>query len=453
MQSTNTATLSQRIAKYLHDETFERIDPAAIARAKSLLAYHIGLAFRAIRQGVDRQGVDMGKQAWAIARELSENCGTSTVIGHAGKVTMVDAAMANCSLMQALGQDDVIFPAGVHPGLMAFPVALAIGERHHISGREFLTAVIAAYEIMGKWGLWTWGLKTPRRAVMLFGPFGAVAAGARCLGLSEEKTANSMGYAAHTAMGLAEGDSMVTHWYSLVCRNGLTGAYMAKAGGWSSPTVLEGRYGFLEAFVGTTDSIDPDAFIGSFGRDYAIIDACEKRYPGTALNQVPIELARALVKENKLKAADVASIKIALPRERNPLDFAHFKGPFRIRGHAGSSAAFHIAIVVLDGGETRMSRFDELNNPEILALVDKVDVEFVEGKPIRYAKIELCLKNGSVLSREGDRFYFQPEPAETVLRRDSGDLWPKNKMARFLELHDQLEKLDDISEMVQCLGS
>ena len=57
--------------------------------AKSLLAYHVGLAFQAIRLRAEE-----GAQAWTVARELSEGCGTSTVIGHAGKVTMVDAAMA-----------------------------------------------------------------------------------------------------------------------------------------------------------------------------------------------------------------------------------------------------------------------------------------------------------------------------------------------------------------------
>lgn len=440
------ATLNQRLATYLHDETFERIDPKAIARAKSLLAYHVGLAFRAIRLGADE-----AKQAWLVARELSGNCGASTVIGHAGKVALVDAAMANCSLMRALGHDDVIFPAGIHPGLMTIPVALAVGEREHTSGREFLTALVIAYELMGKFGLWTWALDVPRRATMPFGPFGAVVAAARCLGLSAEKTANALGYAAHTAMGLAEGDGMVTHWYGLVCRNGLTGAYMAKAGGWSSPTVLEGRYGFIDAFVGAGGSVDPDALVESLGRDYVINHACEKRYPGTALNQVPIEVTRELVKEHRLAASDVASVKLYLPRERQNLASAHFKGPFRIRAHAASTVTFHIAVVLLDV-ETRLSRFDELDNPEILSLVERIEIEFIDGKPIRYAKVEVRRKDGSLLTREGYDFHFPSDSAETILRRDAADLLPETKLGRFLELHDRLETLPDIAPLVECLG-
>ena len=440
------ATLNQRLASYLHGERFERIDPKAIARAKSLLAYHVGLAFRAIRLGADE-----GKQAWTVARELSGNCGASTVIGHAGKVTQVDAAMANCSLMRALGHDDVIFPAGIHPGLMTIPVALAVAEREHTSGREFLTALVIAYELMGKFGLWTWALDMPRRATMPFGPFGAVAAAARCLGLSAEKTSNALGYAAHTAMGLAEGDGMVTHWYGLVCRNGLTGAYMAKAGGWSSPTVLEGRYGFIDAFVGTDGSVDPDELVDSLGRDYVINHACEKRYPGTALNQVPIELTRDLVKEYRLAPADIASVKLLLPRERQNLASAHFRGPFRIRAHASSTVTFHVAIVLLDG-ETRLSRFDELDNPEILGLIDRIEIEFIDGKPIRYAAVELRRKDGSVLTREGYDFYFPSDSAATIMRRDAAGILPEAKIQRFLELHDRLEQLPDIAPLVECLG-
>jgi 2-methylcitrate dehydratase PrpD len=354
--------------------------------------------------------------------------------------------------MRALGHDDVIFPAGIHPGLMAFPVALAVGERERISGRAFLTAIVVAYEIMGKFGLWTWSLETPRRAVMLFGPFGAVAVASRALGLSAERTAAALAYAAHTAMGLAEGDGMVTHWYALVCRNGLTGTYMAKAGGWGSPTVMEGRYGFLEAFVGEADSVDPDALIASYGHDYAITRACEKRYPGTALNQLPIELTRALVKEHRLAARDVAAVRLYLPRERENIRSAQFKGPFLTRNHASSTVTFHIAIVMLDGGETRLSRFDELNNPEILALVDRIEIEFVAGKPIRYAQVEIRRRDGSVLSGAGEEFYFEPEPAETILEREAVGILPRSKLTRFLELHAQLENLDDVSPMIKCLG-
>jgi 2-methylcitrate dehydratase PrpD len=168
---------------------------------------------------------------------------------------------------------------------MTIPVVLAIGERERISGRDLLTSMILGYEVMGKFGSFTWALDAARRPTQPFGAFGAAISGAKALGLNADRMAAAIGYAAHTAMGLAEGDGMVTHWYSLVCRNGLTGAYMAKRGGWSSPTVLEGQWGFLDIFIGLNHNFDGEALLASLGHDYAVNKACEKRYPGTALNR------------------------------------------------------------------------------------------------------------------------------------------------------------------------
>lgn len=438
-------TISQRLADYIHDEQPERIDTAAIARAKHLIVYHVGLAFRALKASeTDSQ------QAISVARELSENCGSSTIIGTPYKATLVDAALANCTLMRSFGLDDVIFPAGIHPGLVTLPVALSIAERERSSGAELLTAIVVAYEVLGKFGKWTWSADTPRRATMPFGTFGSIAAASRLLRLTREQTANALGYAAHTAMGLAEGDAgPITHYYSMVCRNGITGAYLAKAGGWSSPTVLEGRFGFLESFLGDAQ-VDVDQLIDSLGHDYVVLDSCEKRYPGTALNQVPIELLRGLITQHRLTPADIAEIHIDYPSERRNFQAGHSTGPFLKRINAGSSIAFQLSMLLLDG-ELRPERNDELTNPEILDLVRKFQFKFVQGKPIRYARLEVRTNTGPRLVAEGDDFRYPPEDPAVIMERDAGEFLSRAKIARFLELLESLEQVEDASELVKCL--
>jgi hypothetical protein len=111
---------------------------------------------------------------------------------------------------------------------------------------------------------------------------------------------------------------------------------------------------------------------------------------------------------------------------------------------------FHVAIVLLDT-ETRWERFNEIDNPEILGLIDKIDVQFVDGKPIRYARVEVRTKDGKSYVAEGDEYYHPPEPVAKILEREAGGILPKSKIARFSVLYERLEQLDDVSEMVKCL--
>lgn len=445
MKNSTELTFSQRLAAYIHSASLKDIDSAAIARAKHVIVYHVGHAMRGIR-ACEADSM----QAIGIARELSESLGSSSIIGTPYKTTIVDAAFANCTLMRSFAMDDVLFPAGIHPGLVILPVALSVAERARPSGAELLTAIVVAYEVLGKFGCWTWSLDIPRRATMPFGTFGSVVAAGRLLRLTREQLTNVLGYAAHTAMGLAEGDEgPISHYYSMVCRNGITGAYIAKANGSSSRTVLEGRFGFIESFLGTS-RIDVDELMSSFGHDYAIMGSCEKRYPGTALNQVPIELMRALVQELGITAPDIESVHIELPIERKNFAAGHATGPFTTRTSAASSVAFQLALLLLDG-ELKQSRYDDFANPEIFEFTRKCKVDYVQGKFIRYAKLDVRTLAGRHFVREGEDFLFPPEEARAIMEREATGVLPSDKIARFLDLLENLEHVEDASQLVKCL--
>lgn len=439
------ATLSERLALYIHKTSINDLDHSVRQHVKQTLIYHVGLALRAVRT----QERDAA-QAARVAVELSEGSGTSRLIGRRERTTLVDGVMANCTAMRAGGLDDVIFPAGIHPGLVTLPVALGVAERHHSSGSEFITAIATAYEILGKFGRWTWSLETPRRATMLFGAFGSIVAAGKLLNLDSEQLTSALAYAVHMAMGVAESEGgPVTHFYGLVCRNGVTGAYLARAGAWASPTAIEGRFGFLDSFFGGA-RIDPGLLFESLGRDFVVLDTCEKRYPGTALNQVPIELMRDLVLTHKLRADDMESLHIQVPVERQNFDEGHLTGPFTSRAQAISSCAFQLAIVLTDG-YAKQSRYDEFADPRIQSVVDRMSFQFVTGKPIRYARLELRTTAGHVHVQEGYKFRHPPEPARDIMEREAAGILPRNKIEGFLELLERLEDISDMGQVMECL--
>jgi 2-methylcitrate dehydratase PrpD len=439
-------TLSQRLACYLHDARFEDIDAVTRKRAKEVIAYHVSLAFRALHEGLVE-----GHQALAAARLLSGGCGRSTLIGQSDKVTQVDAVLANCSLMRAGGLDDVILPVGIHAGLMTLPPAFAVGELQTSTGAELVTAIVLGYEIMGKFGSFTWTEETPRRPTMPYGPFGGIAVCGRLLRLTGEQFAHALGYAAHTAMGLAESDTgQVTHHYGLICRNSLTGACLAALGGVASPTVLEGRFGFLEAFCPNT-SIDVEKLMASFGQDHVIVESVEKRYPGTALNLVPIEAMRDMVAAKLFTADDIVSVRVSVPIERQKIAVLHSTGPFDNTQAPTSAAAFQMAMLVVDG-ELKLARYADFNNPEIMAVVRKTSFEFVAGRPLRYAKVEVLTKDGSRHVRESTHFTFRPQDAYTIIERYAARFLPACQIRRFVDLLGDLEKVSDVSQLTACLA-
>ena len=437
-------TMTQALAGYIANERIENIDRAARDKIKWIIAHHVGLSFRGLRGGEAD-----AMRALAVARELGEGLGTSTIIGQGFRTSLIEAAAANSQLMRSYSQDDVLLKTGVHPALVTLPVALGIAERHRLDGASLMTALAVGYEMLGKFAQWTWALEVPRRATMPFGPFGCMATAARLLGFNDERTTVALAYAAHNAMGLAEHDfGPISHYYPMVCRNGIAAAYYTKAGAWGSETVLEGKFGFIEAFLGGK-TLDIDAVVSSMGSNYAVLDITEKRYPGTGLNQVPIEQARALFREHRLGAGDIDGIEVSLPRERENFEAGHGTGPF-VPGTAPSSIAYHFAMLILDG-DLDPARYTQVENPAILDLVARVRFTFVPDKAIRYSRVEIRTTDGRRLVKEGDFFAFEPRTPEQIMRRDAAGAIPDSAIERFLEMLERLEKLDDVGGLMACL--
>src|SRR4029077_2002444 len=70
---------------------------------------------------------------------------------HGGfKTSMRSAALANSVAAQVLEWEDWTFLA--HSGASIVPVALAVGQRERRSGKELLTAIVAANELLARAG-------------------------------------------------------------------------------------------------------------------------------------------------------------------------------------------------------------------------------------------------------------------------------------------------------------
>lgn len=438
-------SLAQRLGSYFQAGRFEHLSQSIVDKAIEHIAY---MLIRGL-QGYDRE---ISMQARGLAQRMSERGGGATMLGSRDKVQPIDAALANSSMMRALECDDNIFPVGVHAGIVTMPPALALAERHQRSGKELITAVVSGYEILGKLGnhdTAAWSAPAPRRETSLYGPFaGAVASGV-LLRLDAEQMAEAIGYAAHSAMGLAEG-ARWDHYYGLVARNGMLCAMLAEAGGHVSPTVMEGEYGFLESFLGHVPSGVVDMKLNG-PRGIEMLSARTKRLPGTAWNVVPIELMRDLVRQENLQREEIERILIALSDARANFPIGHSQGPYE-NGRAASSAPFQMAMVLLDGGESNVERYDQVDNPELVSIIGTMQVTLEAGHDERYARIEVTTQDGRRFAREGEEFAYPRLDDRAELSVAGQGLLPPEKLSRAADLLADLPGVGDVGELMECFA-
>jgi 2-methylcitrate dehydratase PrpD len=447
---TEKATLSARMAEYIDTTTFEKIDPKVVQKAKEVILYHLALAIRC-----RRDNLSAGAQAVKVARRLSPQGGSATLIGYRERALPIDAAFANATQMRAHGLDDVIFPAGIHAGLVTIPIALALAEDLGRSGRDVLSAVVVAYEVMGKLGTFTWNNDSPRRPTMAYGTFGSVIAAGRMLGLTREQYAHAMSYAVHSAQGVGQGDDddtgPPTHYYSLLGRAGVVGAIAAQEGGVGSLSVMEGRFGFFDTFT-PNQPFDADKYIASLGHGgYQIMTSVEKRYQGTGLNILGIELLREIVKAHKLKPDLVRVVRFMVPEERRNFTGGHSAAPITSADLANGSGVYHMAMILVDG-DIDFRRYAEFATPQMQAAVAKIKPMLVPGKSnIRWTRVEVELGDGRVLAREGETYSFPPITPHERLVAAAGDLLPRAQIDRCHELIMSLDKQTTVGPMMACL--
>lgn len=452
-----TRTDSERLANFVAAARYEMLPEQVVTKAKEQIVFFLARAFEGRTSG----------EAQQLRRVLASAARADgvTVIGHEFRLAPAEAAFANCSLMRgAGGRDDVLWPAGIHAGVIALPTALAMSEKTHATGRELLLAFVLAYEVMGKLGraAESWAAKFPRRPTNVFGSFGPVTAAGRLLRLDSSRLANAYGYAANLGTGIPEG-GMMDHYYSLVNRNGILATELANKGGAAySNMTIEGSAGLYRSFFGSV----PRALAGlvdRLGVDWEIMGAEQKRYPGTGQHAVAIDMLLKLIASDGLTASQVSSIEVVEP-DADDSDIRKrevaFAGPFIRAVQAYSSLPYALAIALHDGHMSLARYPDEddlalINDPAIAQLMSLVTLHFESGHASsRYCRLEVKLRTGHVVRREVESFSF-PFPREAwgpALQEFGLQILGGEQLRRLEALIADLQDLGDVANLMAVLS-
>jgi 2-methylcitrate dehydratase PrpD len=340
-----------------------------------------------------------------VLAEMQEQGGapTATVIGHGARLPVLSAALVNGAASHALDFDDVNLAMTGHPSVVLLSALLALAEQHGSAGRDVLTAFVAGYELQCRLGL----LLAPGHyntlgfhATGTLGSFGAAAACAHLLALDAERFATALGIAGTQAAGLK---SM----FGTMCKplhagkaayHGLLAARLAQRGFTSRGDVLECAQGFARTH--SPDFNPADALAEPPG-GFHIRNNLFKYHAACYMTHAPIEAARRLREQHGLTPDSIARIRLSLDESCDRI--CNIAAP-----RTGLEAKFSLrlttamALAGVDTGGLASYSAATASDPILIALRDKVEFDFQNGRPNTLADLEVVLTDGRRVAMSHD---------------------------------------------------
>ena len=415
-------------------------DVDVIAKAKICLLDFLSCAFEARHHPWSRQAI-------GIARGIENG---ATIIGTSRLSTPGDAAFANATLGHGLVREDMHAASICHHGVVLWPTLLALSERTPLAGATLLAAAIIGYEAGAQIGraLFTADLARLYRPTGLVAPLGAALAGSYALGLSEDAATSAVSIAANTSSGLNEwphagGSEMYFH-PGFAARNAIAAIELAEAGAYASETILEGEAGLFAAY---RREPAPAAIRLFAGRQPEIMAVYNKPVPACNFAQTAAQAALRAARE-LAKSEDIERILIRVPEAAARYPGCNSKGPYRNALQAKMSIPFSVA-AVLARGAIAEDNYAQIDDPRILGLVDRTDLECDSGFTAAFpaqqgAEIVVGLRNGNTIRQRLDNVIAAtPQEIRARFRQAAADVVGDRRALHLEELVDGCEFLSD----------
>ena len=300
---------TRRIAEFVSGLTYDQIPADVRERIKLLMLDSLGCAIyganlewcRILRGTLEKLDATRTTSIWGTNARLSSD----------------HAALVNGTQVQGFELDDVHRKAVLHVGAVTLPALIAVAESHtRLSGRDFLTAAVAGYEIGPRVGLcmgqehigqgWHSGATV--------GIFSAAAGAARALGLDAEKTVHALGIAGTQSSGLmaAQYGAMVKRMHAgRAAQSGLYGALLAANGFTGIVDVFEAPYGgFCTTFSRSQDRFNLNALSADLGQKFETMGIALKFYSCVGSNHTTLDALADIRKRRPFKLDEIEEIVV-----------------------------------------------------------------------------------------------------------------------------------------------
>ncbi len=340
----SASTLAEQLADFAHATRYEDLPVEVVESVKMRILDTLGIAVAAAPLDTSR-----ASRAWAIEQ------GGSPVAAAVGVPTRLPAPLAafvNGVLAHSLDYDDTHLPSVLHPSAAVVPAALAAGERVGATGTEVIRAIAIGLEVCVRLGMAGYDeeagnsifFEHGQHATSICGAMGGAVAAALLDG-DAGAVRNALGVAASMSSGIIEanrtGGTVKRIHCGWAAHAAVSAADLVRHGLTGPPTVLEGRFGFFQAWL--HGSIDEEAVVAGLGGEWAVPGIFFKPYPANHFTHAAVDAAMAL-RNRGIVADDVASFELGVPAPNlrtigEPLEvkqhpetgyMAQFSGPYAV---------------------------------------------------------------------------------------------------------------------------
>ncbi|TYL45056.1 MmgE/PrpD family protein [Nocardioides sp. BGMRC 2183] len=245
----------------------------------------------------------------------------ATIVGEPTRVGAAQAAFVNGVLAHSLDYDDTHLPSVLHPSASVIPAALAAAEHAGASGELTVRAIAVGLEVAVRLGMAGYDadlgnsvfFEHGQHATSITGAMGSAVAAALAYGLDEQGIVDALGLTASMASGVIEanrtGGTVKRLHCGLAAQAGVNAAQLVRRGFTGPPTVLEGRFGFFEAWL--HGQYVATAVTDGLGADWSVPGIFFKPYPANHFTHTTVDAGRAF-RELGVTAADVARVVVGV---------------------------------------------------------------------------------------------------------------------------------------------
>jgi len=446
-------SLSREFAAFVANLEYEDLPPAVTDRAK-------GVTLQAMSSALIARDMAASRQAMALMQEEEAGGGgAASVLCHGAKLTKAGAAFVNAEMIFAGGKWDT-FRMLTHPGIAILPAALGVAEVAGASGKEFLVAVAAGYEVMERMAAEFIPTVMSRgfHAGPVFGIFGAAVAAAKLQHLDADQIHSAIAQCVNLAAGNLEGARSGGR--SLreggAVRNALLAVALAKHGTPGGETALEGEAGFYHAYAGNNRGELRYSFTGAnrtdigkitegLGRDWIFLETLYRIYSTAGYNIAHVDVTAKLCEEQNIRYEDIDRIEALVNWFETEYPSPAFPSRGIDRPQVGSTQYF-TAWGAAERGYPLL-RSDrpgpgETDPPSVLGLMHRVTLIPTVRRTLFGPRITVFTKDGRSFTKEGTGREFIWDFEEQARRIRGVARGLAISEAQFAELIDTCRHLD-----------
>jgi 2-methylcitrate dehydratase PrpD len=459
------ASLSRQLARWIVGLRYEDLPPEVVDRAKGVTLHCLASILIGSQTTPGRNAVKL------ITEEESGVRSGATLMVDGGKVTKGGAAFANSEMAFAGGKWDT-FRMLTHPGTSIIPGAFVAAETAGASGKDYITAVAAAYEVMERMAADFIPTVMSRgfHASPVFGIFGPAVAAAKILRFNEDQVNSTIALCASLAAGNLEGARSGGRALreGAAVRNAMLAVALAQQGHVGGETVLEGDAGFYHAYAGNNKGDLTYSFVGDthanldkisagLGKVWIFLETLYRIYSTAGYNIAHIDVTAQLCEEHDIKHESVDRIEAVVNWLETQYPSPLFTSRREDLNTKPGSTAYHLAYAAVKRGFPVLRGWGEDPNraddpPEVLDLMKRVTLIPSHTMTLFGPRITIFTKDGKRYTKQSTGREFIWDFAEEA-RRIRGVVpvlpIPAPQFEKMIAACRDLERQDRADQLVQ----